>query len=356
MPDISSAGWTIFDPLTTSHIRGNFFEVTGPAASAYRGELLGLTALHLIACAFVELYGGTEHRNRIICDNEKTLWKSKVLRRRISPSTKHADLLRLLRNIKPLIKNTFTYVHMYGHADDNIPFKDLTLEQKLNVFCDHLAKAARWRSIDNEWDISHQSLPRERVALFLNKVKQTSDISKPMRFFLGRQVARDFYVKELKWTPEQFDEVDWDSLDRTLEKKKQMYSLWLAKQASKFCGTRLQVSRMTPGADNRCPNCLQPAERAIHLNLCPDPLRTRQFRESVEELSKWMLKSCTHPEIAFWIPRYLLARDRSSFVDLPTFAPGRARLCMSSLMRVIAIGQDKFRLGALSGRQGHWAY
>jgi hypothetical protein len=89
MPDISSAGWTIFDPLITSHIRGSFFEVTGPAASAYR-----------VACAFAELYGGTEHRNRIICDNEKALWKSKVLRtRRISPSMKHADLLRLLRNI-----------------------------------------------------------------------------------------------------------------------------------------------------------------------------------------------------------------------------------------------------------------
>jgi len=66
-------------------------------------------------------------------------------------------------------------VHVYGHADDNIPFKNLTLEQKLNVFCDHLAKAARWRSIDNEPDISNQSLPRERVALFLSKVNNFTE-------------------------------------------------------------------------------------------------------------------------------------------------------------------------------------
>jgi hypothetical protein len=56
MPDVSSAGWTIFDPATHSHIRGNFYEVSD-SASAYRSELLGLTALHLLACAFKELYG-----------------------------------------------------------------------------------------------------------------------------------------------------------------------------------------------------------------------------------------------------------------------------------------------------------
>jgi hypothetical protein len=48
---------------------------------------------------------------------------------------------------------------------------------------------------------------------------------------------------------------------------------------------------MTPGADDRCPNCLQPAERAMHLNLCPDPLRSRQFRESVDELGKWISRN-----------------------------------------------------------------
>jgi hypothetical protein len=158
-----------------------------------------------------------------------------------------------------------------------------------------------------------------------------------MRFILGRRAAKEFYMRELKWTSEQFEEVDWDSLDKTLEKKKIMYSLWLSKQASKFCGTRIQVARMTPGSDDRCPNCLQPEERALHLNLCPDPLRTRQFRESVAALQKWLDNTPTHPEIAFWIPKYLLARDRVQFIDLPDFAPSTARLCMSSQMKVIAI-------------------
>jgi hypothetical protein len=56
MPDVSSTGWTIFDPATHSHIHGNFYKVSD-SASAYRGKLLGLTALHLVACAFKEFYG-----------------------------------------------------------------------------------------------------------------------------------------------------------------------------------------------------------------------------------------------------------------------------------------------------------
>jgi hypothetical protein len=61
-------------------------------------------------------------------------------------------------------------------------------------------------------------------------------ISESVRFFLAHTQAREFYVNDLKWTSEQFDEVNWDSLNMAfLLKKKNMYTLWLAKQASSFC-------------------------------------------------------------------------------------------------------------------------
>jgi hypothetical protein len=55
----------------------------------------------------------------------------------------------------------------------------------------------------------------------------------------------------MKWTSEQFEAVDWDLLNDALDKKKNMNSRWLAKQASGFCGSRVMVSRMTPGSDDR---------------------------------------------------------------------------------------------------------
>lgn len=342
MPDVSSAGWTVFDPKTTSHIKGSFFEVSGEAAAgSYRGELLGLTALHLVACAMKELYGEPDGRNLMICDNESALNRAAEFRRRISTSAHHSDLLRILRNVKPILPKFFSYKHVYGHADKSKKWKELSLEEQLNVFCDHLAKSARWKSIFADRDTRTQTLPRERAALFLHQVKQTSDISEAVRFHLAKTQAREFYCNELKWTSEKFDEIDWDSLHAALSKKKNMYTLWLAKQASSFCGSRLQVSRMSPGADDRCPNCMMAEERSEHLNLCRDSLRTRQFQESVEELRKWMSSSTTHPELLFWLPRYLLARNRCSFEQLPSFAPATAGLTFSSQMRVIAAGQDK---------------
>ena len=135
MPDISSAGWVVFDPLTKHHLHGSFYEVSGEdAASAYRGELLGLTALHLVAVAIKELFGEIDASNALYCDNERALGKAKWTGRRISPSTKHSVLLRLLRNIKPLLEKVFTYHHIYGHADKHKHWAELSLIEKLNCY------------------------------------------------------------------------------------------------------------------------------------------------------------------------------------------------------------------------------
>jgi hypothetical protein len=192
MPTTSSSGWVIFDPLTKHHIRGAFYEDSGQSASAYRGELLGLVALHLVASAIVELYGPTEVANTMFCDNQRALEKAKWYRRRISPSSKHSDLLRLLRNLKPGLKGMFKYVHIYGHADKKRTWSQLSLPEKINMYCDYLAGQSRRESIGKERDTSSQVLPREKAALFLQSIKQTSDISEPARFFLARTQARLF--------------------------------------------------------------------------------------------------------------------------------------------------------------------
>ena len=340
MPNISSSGWIIFDPATKSHIKGSFYEIS-PFAGSYRGELLGLTALHLVAFAIQILFGQPSSPCTICCDNERALAKASLFRRRIPPASKHGDLLRLLRNLSYGLGNFFSYKHIYGHADRNRLWIHLTLLEKLNCICDKLAERSRLKSGDTTRDISLQKLPRETAALFINRVKQTGDISDELRFQLSWVEAKQFYVSELDWSPDQFDCVDWSSLRLFQQKKDTMLTLWLSKQASKFCGTRLQVSRMTPSEDDRCPNCLRPEERASHLNLCPHPDRTRQFMESVDELEKWMHNDHTHPELAFWIPRYLRARTRSSFENLAHLVPRASYITMSSNMKAVARAQDK---------------
>ena len=46
-PDVSGAGWVIYCEQSKLKLTGSFYE-RSPDAGSYRGELMGLTALHLI--------------------------------------------------------------------------------------------------------------------------------------------------------------------------------------------------------------------------------------------------------------------------------------------------------------------
>ena len=121
-----------------------------------------------------------------------------------------------------------------------------------------------------------------------------------------------------------FDSVDWPSLRTVQARRPKMFQLWLTKQASKFCGSRVQMARMHghEGEDDACPNCGNPGERASHLNVCVDEGRSKLFFEMVDRLEEWMWSTATDPELACWIPMYLRARNSSSFRNL-RYLPSR---------------------------------
>ena len=46
----------------------------------------------------------------------------------------------------------------------------------------------------------------------------------------------------MKWSSEQFKEVEWEWVDKALESKPDGYRLWLSKQHSNFCASRVQLA------------------------------------------------------------------------------------------------------------------
>lgn len=77
-------------------MKASFYEQCAQAGS-YHGELCGLLVVHVLVLAlerFYDLPGGP--RGTVACDNLGGLGKSKERRRKISPSSKHADILRAL--------------------------------------------------------------------------------------------------------------------------------------------------------------------------------------------------------------------------------------------------------------------
>lgn len=81
----------------------------------YCGELLGLLAVHLFIMTVDGLEGGL--RCLITCENLGWLNKLREKRRKISPSAKHADILRSLWQVHAGISSMLSYKHMYGYQD-----------------------------------------------------------------------------------------------------------------------------------------------------------------------------------------------------------------------------------------------
>ena len=339
-PDISGVGWLIFDKETSHILYGNFFERSVDAGS-YRGEMLGSLALHTLCSALESFYDLSPSSNTFLCDNESTLEEANKQRLRIPTKSSCSDILRHMRYMKTTLRMRFNYQHVGAHADDHNEWSNLTLEEQLNCRCDELAKDAVHLALSAPSSTTRFLFPREGVAVFVGGNKQTSDVAPSIRFHVGQMEARQaltqpyFVQGKLKappMSPAQFDSIDWVSRHRALSTSPDMYRIWLAKQTNNFSATGVQLSRYGMAIDeDRCPNCRTRGERSDHLCRCPDPGRTRLYKEQIQELEDWLIKSYAHPEIVYFLPKYLLLRGTREFLSLGT---------MSTPMEDLARDQD----------------
>ncbi len=345
-PNISGAGWIVYDTATELKMYGSFAEES-PFAGSYRGELLGLLAIHTLCAAIEEFYKIIIASSKICCDNQGALLKSEENRRRIPTGASQADIKRSLRNVKAGLVTQFTYEWVESHQDRYKLWNQLTLTQQLNCHCDTLAKRAVRDTLKPIFSVPHQPvLPKESAAVFINNIKQTSDVAKEVRFALGHVDAEKFYTTPLGernkhgqrdkrgglgWSKASFDAVDWRALDSTLDPKPQMYKEWLAKQCSGFCGTQSMVARWDHTRNGLCPNCGK-KEDAAHLNVCTDRERTRLLNTMADNLAKWLATHHAHPSLLYWIPRYIKLRGSKTLGDF--------RSKLTHEMALVARSQD----------------
>ena len=107
-----------------------------------------------------------------------------------------------------------------------------------------------------------------------------------------------------------------------------MYCQWLSKQSSGFCGTQQMVSYWDKSRYNKCPDCDR-QETASHLNLCFAKDRTELQAEMATSLEQWLLNNYAHPELAYWIPRYIKLRGTKHLSDMPFLSQEMARVAVS---------------------------
>jgi hypothetical protein len=104
-PGLCGAGWIIACRKGWGLIKGLFYEYFSDAGS-YRGELLGLVALHTLVLHKSKYYSLATIRGTIICNSQSALLQTKNGRRRVWPERDQMDIFQTLCSIHQEIPGT----------------------------------------------------------------------------------------------------------------------------------------------------------------------------------------------------------------------------------------------------------
>ena len=334
--NVCSAGWIMACRRTGKCISGTMVEKSQSAGS-YRGEIPGILSIRLFLLAVEEYCGAVTRDNKICCDNKGALVTFEKKSKRVPKGKAHTDIQRVLRTVTARTRSTFLSQHVKAHQDDVKKWRDMTFEERLNSKCDMMAKGAIREYLARETERYVEStlnkvtyapdpydkyrLPLEAACVFVEGVKQTTDVGKDLKHVIGRQEARKFYAAKFDegkglMPPEAFDSVEWDALKMTLSCKPKMYNVWYSKQCSGWCGVNSKLVDWGYSTDSRCPNCNCLGEDAGHLMICKHEGRSAMFEEHVKKIEEWMEDHYTDPQLAELVVFYLRGRGRQKLTHL----------------------------------------
>jgi hypothetical protein len=214
-PHLNSAAFVLECTKGRGRLMGSFTEHTMNACS-YRGELLGLMAIHLILLAVNEYTSGLTGLAQIYSDCLGALNKVKDLPPyRIPTRCSHSDILKnIMVNCSDMSFSCY-YSHVQAHQDDRTQYGDLTRPAQLNCQMDYHAKKAIWDTDPLNNEVTRR-FPLEPVCLFLGKNKLTSDKGDELRFWVHRKLARVAYHDMKIMDVSQFDKADWEMVHTAL--------------------------------------------------------------------------------------------------------------------------------------------
>ena len=338
-PEICSAGWIIQCRETGKSIVGTVLE-RSPSAGSYRGELLGMLAIKLFLLAVEEFYQTVSSGNKICCDNKGALFTFGKKSKRVPKGRSNSDIHRVVRTINSRMKSKYLQKHVKAHQDDHSLLRNLSFEAQLNCLCDKLAKDALtsyWHGLVADYEGRGPRLPQqprfplEAARVYIEGMKQTTDVSKGLTYAMGRTKAREYYSstknKKNQISTTTFDCIDFPALQSALRGKPQMYQVWYAKQTSGWCATGAKLAQWDSNADSRCPNCHCLDEDADHIIQCRSAHRTALLMKSISELGDWMKDNGTHPGISKLVCLYLSGRGQRSFSSPLNIPDSLKQLC-----------------------------
>ena len=137
---------------------------------SYRDKLLGMLAVRVFLLAAEEYYRASikdQTGNSVSCDNMGALYTFTKECKRVPASSSNADIRRALLEVNRLALNKYSLEHVKGHQDRTSRAEYLSLEARLNVECDEMAKDVVRQSMTRPLRHKTQELPLEKACVFI---------------------------------------------------------------------------------------------------------------------------------------------------------------------------------------------
>jgi len=181
----------------------------------------------------------------------------------------------------------------------------------------------------------------------LGEEKMTSDTGPAIRFAAHRTLAKKHFHSAGILFANQFEEVAWPHVHRTLhEEVPKLFQLWACKHVMGIVATNHYVSTTRDKSQcPKCPCCTVADETQDHILQCEEQGRVTAFNEVVDALEEWMEEADTEPELAELITEFVRSRGSESLSTL-TFARSKRYLAFARSQDTI--GWNRFLEGMIS--------
>jgi len=280
-----------------------------PTVNAFRGELLGLMAVHLLLYSLHKTRPTLVGEVRIYSDCTGALKTVSSLPPARTPLTwKHADVLKLIALYGKDFPFASSYHHVKAHQDDTVDWDKLSRPSQLNCACDAAAKKRILEFLPH----SHpqRPFPCEPLMMIVENTKTTSDTDSILRFTAHKQEARELFARLHIMTPDQFDEVSWQDVHATLHKLPKMFQLFTGKQVFGVSAVLANLSKQKEFSHlgDKCPSCLMSKETTSHILYCREFGRVRCLNMMIHRITQWLESVGTTPELTDLLSDFLRSR------------------------------------------------
>lgn len=307
-PDVCSAAIIIECSNSLKRLSLSIIDIS-PSANAFRGELLGLLAIHLILHSIHATSSELSGSAQIHSDCTGALRTvSSLPPSGIPPKWRHADILKVLSLYGNIPGMTLSYHHVKAHQDDGMQWHQLSRVSQLNCACDLEAK----RRIFEHIPAQHRQyrLPQEPISMIVDHIKCTSDSDSVIRLNAHKQEAKKLFYQAEILNPAQFDEIAWEDIHHTLHSLPKMFQLFAGKQVFGVSAVLGNLSKQKEFSSlgNKCPSCTTCKETTQHVLLCREIGRVKCVNLMINRISEWMFSVRTVPALADLITTFLHTR------------------------------------------------